>query len=96
MRRRGSLGRVAVFGMALGVLPALAANLTAQNIRGENFVYVMTNKDPGNSVIQFSRAADRSLTWLREVPTGGNGTDANGADPLGSQDSLKLPIRRAL
>ena len=56
----------------------------------DNFVYVMTNKKPHNSIIQFRRANDGSLTWVREVATGGSGTGATGVDPLGSQDSLVL------
>ena len=67
-----------------------ALNLNAQNSQGDNFVYVMSNKNPGNSVIQFRRASNGALTWVREVATGGNGSGANGADPLGSQDSLVL------
>jgi 6-phosphogluconolactonase (cycloisomerase 2 family) len=63
---------------------------SAQNSGGDNFVYVMSNKNPGNSIIQFRRSATGSLTWVREVPTGGGGTGANGADPLGSQDSVVL------
>jgi 6-phosphogluconolactonase len=56
----------------------------------DNFVYVMSNKSPGNSVIQFSRGSNGSLSWVSEVLTGGNGSGPNGADPLGSQDSLVL------
>jgi 6-phosphogluconolactonase len=56
----------------------------------EKFVYVMSNKNPGNSVIQYLRGNNGSLIWLREVATGGRGTGPNGADPLGSQDSLTL------
>jgi 6-phosphogluconolactonase len=56
----------------------------------DNFVYVMSNKKPHNSIIQFRRANDGSLAWVREVATGGCGTGATGVDPLGSQDSLVL------
>ena len=77
--------------LAFGLLLSLASsNLTAETPRGDNFVYVMTNKTPSNSVLQFRRSADGSLTPVREVATGGSGTGANGADPLGSQDSLVL------
>jgi 6-phosphogluconolactonase len=86
-----SLGWLAVWSLAFGLFPVLnAINLNAENAGGENFVYVMTNKNPGNSVIQFRRVSNGSLSWLQEVPSGGNGTGANGADPLGSQDSLLL------
>jgi 6-phosphogluconolactonase len=64
--------------------------LHAEDAAGDNFVYVMTNRNPDNSVIQFRRANDGSLTWVREVRTGGSGTGATGVDPLGSQDSLVL------
>jgi 6-phosphogluconolactonase (cycloisomerase 2 family) len=56
----------------------------------DNFVYLMSNKNPRNSIIQFRRANDGSLTRVREVATGGSGTGASGVDPLGSQDSLVL------
>lgn len=75
------------FGMFLVSIPG---HVTAQTVGGDNFVYVMSNKSPENSVIQFRRAADGSLTFAREVATAGSGTGANGADPLGSQDSLVL------
>jgi len=51
-------------------------------------VYVLSNK-PENSVIVFDRAADGSLSFLQEVPTGGAGTDGTG-DPLASQGSIAL------
>src|SRR6266567_4018319 len=86
-----SLGRIAVSVLTIGVFLALhSLNLNAQISQGDNFVYVMSNKNPGNSVIQFRRASNGALTWVREVAAGGNGSGANGADPLGSQDSLVL------
>jgi len=86
-----SLRQIAVSVLTIGVFLALhSLNLNAQISQGDNFVYVMSNKNPGNSVIQFRRASNGSLTWVREVATGGNGSGANGADPLGSQDSLVL------
>jgi DNA-binding beta-propeller fold protein YncE len=72
------------------LLSFASSNLPAQTPGGDNFVYVMTNKIPSNSLLQFRRSADGSLTLVREVTTGGSGTGANGADPLGSQDSLLL------
>src|SRR6266700_100872 len=62
----------------------------AEDTGSAGFVYVMTNKSAGNSVIQYRRSGNGSLTWLNEVANGGNGTGANGADPLGSQNSLVL------
>src|SRR5438270_776343 len=57
------------------------------------FVYVATNDGTANSVVQYSRANDGSLTQVHEVATGGQGGSGNGVgnlDPLGSQDSLIL------
>src|SRR5215471_901621 len=82
---------VAVLVLTLGLFMSLyAINASGQTPGGDNFVYVMTNKNPGNSVLQFQRAANGDLTLIREIATGGSGTGANGADPLGSQDSLVL------
>ena len=86
-----SLKGVAVSIVTLGLFMSLCAlQVSAQDAGDDNFVYVMTNKSPSNSVLQFRRSADGSLTLVREVATGGSGTGANGADPLGSQDSLIL------
>jgi 6-phosphogluconolactonase len=81
--------------VALMVISGLVLTLHAVLVHAEEpnragFVYVMTNKNPGNSVVQFRRASDGSLAWMSEVSTGGSGTGANGADPLGSQDALVL------
>jgi 6-phosphogluconolactonase (cycloisomerase 2 family) len=76
--------------MVAGLLVCVRQPAAADDSNRAGFVYVMTNKNPGNSVVQFRRASDGSLTWVREVPTGGNGTGPNGADPLGSQDALLL------
>src|SRR5438552_1300063 len=67
-----------------------SVSAAAEDSGRTGFVYVMTNKNTGNSVIQYRRSGNGSLTWLNEVTTGGNGTGANGADPLGSQNSLVL------
>lgn len=75
-----------VSGIVITLCAATPAATEEPNRAG--FVYVMTNKSSGNTVVQFRRANDGSLGWMTEVPTGGNGTGANGADPLGSQDSL--------
>ena len=61
--------------------------------RNGGFVYVATNEPTANSVVQYSRAPDGSLTKVHEVATGGKGGTGNGVgnlDPLGSQDSLVL------
>jgi len=95
--RKGNVMRVHLFDHKV-VLPlisiALFVAFQTPHLRadshGDKFVYVMTNKNPQNSVIQYSRMSNGSLVWLREVATGGKGTGPNGADPLGSQDSLIL------
>jgi 6-phosphogluconolactonase len=86
-----SLRRIVLAAVSLVlVLGVGSLNLKAEEEQSDNFVYVMTNKKPHNSVIQFSRASDGSLTWRHEIATGGSGTGATGVDPLGSQDSLAL------
>ena len=70
----------------LTILPLRAA---AQK-DGDNFVYVMSNKRPENSIITYRRGSDGSLAFAHETVTGGSGTGPKGADPLGSQDSLVL------
>jgi len=70
----------------VGHTPKLSAQSTG-------FVYVSTNNPAGNTVIQYRRAGDGSLTQVAEVATGGLGGTGNGVDdvdPLGSQDSLVL------
>lgn len=76
--------------LALALFVALQSPKLRADSPGDKFVYVMSNKNPQNSVIQYSRMNDGSLVWLREVANGGKGTGPNGADPLGSQDSLVL------
>ena len=89
-RKQLSLGQVAILLLALATFLGFSEIGVQAQSATANFVYVMTNKSPNNSVIQYLRNADGSLTWLREVQTGGNGTGATGVDPLGSQDSLVL------
>lgn len=85
-----SPNRTAMYLVAMGLALAVSSvKLHAQNV-GDSFVYVMRNNHPSNSIIQFLRGSNGSLTFVREVPTGGSGSGPNGADPLGSQDSLAL------
>jgi len=75
---------------AIGLQPGARA---AAHHGGSGVVYVMTNDPAGNAVVQYSRAADGSLTKVSQTPTGGLGGTGNGVgplDPLGSQDSLVL------
>jgi 6-phosphogluconolactonase len=52
-------------------------------------VFVMTNSNTGNKILQFVRNPNGSLFQVGETPTGGNGTGGT-TDPLGSQKSLLL------
>ena len=86
-----SLRRIATSVVALAAfVGSYSLKLNAENTEDDNFVYVMSNKSPHNSVIQFVREGDGSLEWRRDVGTGGSGTGATGVDPLGSQDALVL------
>ena len=87
LSRRWFVALLASSGLFISLHSFTAA---AEDTGSAGFVYVMTNKSAGNSVIQYRRSGNGSLTWLNEVATGGNGTGANGADPLGSQNSLVL------
>lgn len=90
-QEHSSLSRITVSAIVCGVFVCLCSiNLLSQDLPNGNFVYVMTNKSPNNSVIQYARAANGSLTSVSEVATGGKGTGATVVDPLGSQDSLVL------
>lgn len=85
-----SSNRIAIYVLIMGLILAVnSVDLDGQNL-GNSFVYVMRNSNPSNSIIQFRRGSSGSLTFVREVPTGGSGSGPNGADPLGSQDSLAL------
>ncbi len=82
---------------AVLVVLGAVATLHPHGLRGQqtnegngNYVYVMTNQKPHNSVIQYLRAVSGALIPIREVVTGGSGSGPNGPDPLGSQDSLLL------
>ncbi len=60
-----------------------------QNSADAGAVFLMTNSNAGNQILQFARRADGSLVPLGSTPTGGNGSGGN-VDPLGSQNSLLL------
>src|SRR4051812_13919081 len=87
---RVTLHRAALIA-GLGLFPVwLPVHLAAQT---SGFVYVATNQTGGNTIVQYSRATDGSLTKIGERSTGGLGGAGNGVgnvDPLGSQDSLVL------
>src|SRR6204780_3898571 len=52
-------------------------------------VFVMTNSNTGNGILQFVRNPNGSLFQVGETPTGGNGSGGT-TDPLASQNSLLL------
>lgn len=56
-------------------------------------VFVMTNSEAANQVIQYRRAADGTLSYVGHFDTGGAGSGVGVTvppDPLGSQNSLLL------
>jgi 6-phosphogluconolactonase (cycloisomerase 2 family) len=61
-----------------------------QNASAEGgWVFVMTNRAEGNSILEFRRSPDGSLTRTGEISTRGLGTGLT-LDPLQSQGSLSL------
>jgi 6-phosphogluconolactonase (cycloisomerase 2 family) len=83
--------KLVVIGIALTGVAASSISIAAPIVAG--YVYVMTNKTDGNSIVSYARNTDGSLTKLQEVFTGGLGGTGNGVpplDPLGSEDSLIL------
>src|ERR1700721_497135 len=52
-------------------------------------VFVMTNRNTGNEILQFARNPNGSLVPVGKTPTGGNGSGGT-TDPLASQNSLLL------
>lgn len=84
--RLNSIGLLVLLFAVLFASPGIAAT-------GAGFVYVMTNNPAGNTIIQYARASDGSLSKSAEAATGGLGGTGNGVgalDPLGSEDSLVL------
>jgi 6-phosphogluconolactonase len=71
--------------VALSLAAAVQSN--AQNSSGA--VFVMTNSNAGNEILQFVRDANGSLVSVGKTLTGGNGTGGT-TDPLASQNSLLL------
>ena len=79
--------------IVLTVAGSVLLHATPAAAQSSGFLYVATNQPAGNTVIQYSYAADGSLTRIAELPTGGLGGTGNGIGnlaPLGSQDSLIL------
>lgn len=85
--------------LSLGASSYAYQNQDSHGSRIDNRVYVMPNRAGANTIAIFDRAQDGTLTFLREVPTGGTGSGPGqlpapfpagipGGNPLTSQDSL--------
>ena len=70
------------------VLP-VSAFAAPKGPESDAFVYVMTNREDGNSVIQYRSDRHGRLTPVGEEPTGGLGSGGS-LDPLGSQGALTM------
>jgi 6-phosphogluconolactonase len=81
------LAGLAVMVLSLSLLQTRIAHAADSQIGG--FVYVMTNKDSGNSVVVYKRSANGTLHRAQEVPTHGLGSGGT-QDPLASQGALTL------
>lgn len=73
--------------LLLALLLSVPAALLAGTQSG--VVYVMSNRAKQNSVFTFERAADGTLSFVGETPSGGMGTGVT-LDPLQSQGALAL------
>lgn len=80
--------RAAEIGILIVLLGIVSRPVQAERHFGA--VYVLSNESTGNSVIAYRRASDGTLTMSGSFSTGGEGTTATGADPLGSQGALVL------
>jgi 6-phosphogluconolactonase len=74
--------------VALSLTAAVQSN-AQETSTTSGAVFVMTNSNSGNEILQFVRNANGSLVSVGKTPTGGNGTGGT-TDPLGSQNSLLL------
>src|SRR4051794_36819731 len=89
-RRRSRKERIMQFRTTLRTYIACAAFLVVVFVghtpklsaQSTGFVYVSTNNPAGNTVIQYRRAGDGSLTQVAEVATGGLGGTGNGVDDV--------------
>lgn len=84
--RSGFIAHVAL-AFTLG-LTVFTSNLKAETDQG-GFVYVMTNRAEGNSVLVFRRSSSGALQLVQDAPTKGLGTGFS-VDPFASQGSLSL------
>src|ERR1700747_2391017 len=73
---------------ALSLTGAVQSNAQETNTTS-GAVFVMTNSNTGNEILQFVRNPNGSLFQVGETATGGNGSGGT-TDPLASQNSLLL------
>ena len=81
--------RMRTIALSLGLLAALALVATAGAAHSSGpagHVYVLSNSPAGNAVLDYSRAADGTLSGPVSYPTGGTGTGGG----LGSQGAVIL------
>ena len=74
--------------VALSLAGAVLSNAQETNAP-PGAVFLMTNSDTGNEILQFVRNPNGSLVSVGKTRTGGNGTGGT-TDPLASQNSLLL------
>jgi 6-phosphogluconolactonase len=74
--------------VALSLAGAVQSNAQETNTT-TGAVFLMTNSNTGNEILQFVRNPNGSLVSVGKTPTGGNGTGGT-TDPLASQNSLLL------
>src|SRR5271169_5113846 len=74
--------------VALSLTAAVRSN-AQETSTTSGAVFVMTNSNTGNEILQFLRNPNGSLVSVGKTPTGGNGTGGT-TDPLASQKSLLL------
>src|SRR5271155_3982167 len=74
--------------VALSLTAAVRSN-AQETSTTSGAVFVMTNSNTGNEILQFLRNPNGSLVSVGKTPTGGNGSGGT-TDPLASQNSLLL------
>jgi hypothetical protein len=78
----------AVLLVALSLAGAVQSNVQKTNT-STGAVFLMTNSNSGNEILQFVRNPNGSLVSVGKTPTGGNGSGGT-TDPLASQNSPLL------
>src|SRR5271170_5208954 len=75
--------------LAVLLLTAAVRSNAQETSTTRGAVFVMTNSNTRNEILQFVRNPNGSLFQVGETPTGGNGSGGT-TDPLASQNSLLL------